>query len=62
MNLKTIYDILQLILGPKGVGNTCSSNSDCQVLSDYGLICNNGNCTCKDTSYYDGKTCCNYTW
>ena len=47
-------------LSPKNIGSTCSSNSECIVLSSYGLICNNGNCTCKDSAYYDDSNCCKF--
>ncbi len=45
---------------PKNIGSTCTSNSECKVLSSYGLICNNGNCTCKDSAYYYGSNCCKF--
>ena len=38
-------------------GGACSSSSQCTTLSSYGLICNNNNCTCSSTGYYDGTTC-----
>jgi hypothetical protein len=48
-------------LSPKNIGSTCTSNSECLALSNYGLICNNGNCTCKDSAFYYGSNCCNST-
>ena len=41
----------------KGYNASCTNNSNCITVSQYGLICINNTCSCSSISSYNGSSC-----